>query len=245
MTIQEINQKIENKKADIEKRKNTTAKLEKKLATLTDEYDTRWTQDDIKTSNSKLKELEIQLDNLYKQLEKIKTKDEIERIPVIEEFLERWKIKAIEWYKADYFRLKETIRIRWEKQKQLEQWRKDNHIGYRYNDPVVKAKEKELGLDQKILQDALTARLLLEKDWEKYLEKEIENNKDIKRQLFINRVKDITGTIENASGLHIGDNGEINGIVTGEKGSAKVETISAGGYNIQCFHFRVLVRELT
>jgi len=43
--------------------------------------------------------------------------------------------------------------------------------------------------------------------------------------------------------LRIGMNGEINGIVRGEKGAVTVETIGVGGWNIQKFHFRVLVKE--
>ena len=37
-------------------------------------------------------------------------------------------------------------------------------------------------------------------------------------------------------------NGEINGWVEGDKSNVSVETITAGGWNIQCRHFRVLVR---
>jgi hypothetical protein len=244
MIMKELNIKIEKKKADIEKRKNITLKFENKLEKLTNEFERKWIQEDIRTSNNKLKDLEIQLENLYKQKEKVKAKNEVEKIPVIEEFLEQWKIKAIEWYKTDYKHLKEIIRIRREKQKQLEKWRQENNIGYYYNNPIVKTKEKELGLDQKIMQDALTARLLQEKDWETYLEKEIEKEKNNKRVLFVTRVKNITGIVKDASNLCIGDNGEINGIVIGELGKAKVETISAGGYNIQCWHFRVLVHKL-
>lgn len=39
----------------------------------------------------------------------------------------------------------------------------------------------------------------------------------------------------------IGMNGEFNGIVIGERGTASIRTIMAGGYNIQCLHYRVLV----
>ena len=56
------------------------------------------------------------------------------------------------------------------------------------------------------------------------------------------RVKNKCGTITDASGLYIGENGTINGQIIGDKGNATVETIYAGGYNIQCLHFRVLVK---
>jgi len=36
----------------------------------------------------------------------------------------------------------------------------------------------------------------------------------------------------------------LNGIVEGTRGKVKIETIGAGGYNIQCFHHRVLVNRV-
>ena len=60
------------------------------------------------------------------------------------------------------------------------------------------------------------------------------------------RVKDITGEVTSWEDLHItnGNGGAvINGYVIGKEGRAKVESILAGGYNIQRLHIRVLVHE--
>jgi len=243
-------ERIEKKQKDIEKRKNLIVKLEKKMETIIDEYDLRWATDDLRTSKNKLKDLEIQLENLFKQQEKEQKKNEVERIPVIEEFLEQWKIKAIEWFKLDYHKLIEYQKESKEKYKLLKQWQEESKI-YHYG-KEYREKEKELGIDNETrsnklrLFHPLTTKLyqLYRDNWECELEKEIENDKNDKRQLLIIRVKKITGKILDASFLHIGLNGEINGFIIGEKGKAKVETISAGGYNIQCYHFRVLVKEI-
>lgn len=68
-------------------------------------------------------------------------------------------------------------------------------------------------------------------------------------QLIVNlldRVIEKTGTIVDASGLIVtsGNNGYavINGFIKGENGSCVVESISAGGYNIQRYHIRTLVK---
>ena len=59
----------------------------------------------------------------------------------------------------------------------------------------------------------------------------------------IERTNRITGTITDATQLEVGAKGELNGYIIGERGTAKVSTIGAGGYNIQCFHFRTVIHE--
>lgn len=72
----------------------------------------------------------------------------------------------------------------------------------------------------------------------------VENEKRIKVIQLTMRVTDVVGNIVDASGLDIGEKGDLIGYIKGEKGTAKVETISAGGYAIQCFHYRTIVTKL-
>ncbi len=58
-----------------------------------------------------------------------------------------------------------------------------------------------------------------------------------------NRIGKCVGKITDAQYLHI-QNGEIAGVIVGENGRASIQTIGAGGYNIQRYHFRTLVHEL-
>lgn len=57
-----------------------------------------------------------------------------------------------------------------------------------------------------------------------------------------NRVKEITGEVTDCSSLYWGGKC-LDGTVVGKNGVAVVETIGAGGYNIQRFHLRVLVKK--
>ena len=62
-----------------------------------------------------------------------------------------------------------------------------------------------------------------------------------------NRVKDVTGEVTDWSNIRA-EQGNIfpvlTGIVIGKQGRAKIETVLAGGYNIQRLHIRTLVHEI-
>ena len=89
---------------------------------------------------------------------------------------------------------------------------------------------------------------------EEKLNKVIEDEKVRKYEDLCVRISDVVGKILDCDNLSIGaKTGELNGIVIGTDGKARVETIGAGGYNVgtivnvrcgQVFHYRVLVHKI-
>lgn len=113
---------------------------------------------------------------------------------------------------------------------------------------------KERELDDKTVQkklknfgDMVIFKMLEFRDGEKreaWLDSFLNEEKKAKLLHLVSRISDITGPITDARGLYIYA-GDLNGVVLGEKGAANVQTIGAGGYNIQCFHYRMLVHDVS
>jgi len=176
-----------------------------------------------------------------------------EKVEVIWNFLMNWKELSREWYRKNakrYFELKKGY-------KEAEKKFYEEHNGkpayyaecafkrdYYYNiDSVtreitnIKGQYKDgFGSDWEYVSYSVDEELL-----EKYLDKEVK----AKYKALIVAITDITGVITDAAGLRIGGKGDINGVVKGEKGVAEVNTFSAGGWNIQCFHYRTKITDIT
>lgn len=78
-------------------------------------------------------------------------------------------------------------------------------------------------------------------------EKEIEVENEKTAKFFVldlyRRVIKVTGEFLDYSNLHLSGHA-LNGVIVGKLGKAKVETIVAGGWNIQQIHYRCLVHEI-
>ena len=73
------------------------------------------------------------------------------------------------------------------------------------------------------------------------VEKALLKERDMKYKDFLDKVRKVAGDILDAEGLHIGEKGNVCGVVRGTKANAYVETIGAEGPIIR-FHFRVIVK---
>ena len=182
---------------------------------------------------------------LEKYLNMMKIRDDkaaVVKIPVIWEFLTKYKEMMSKWFHENaalYNELKQNQDKAWNEYKGSEEYiRMCSFYGSQYR---VELAWRKLYYEpiHGITRDLYRYNGLLD-------EVKLEDilNKDIENRYFklVNQVTKIVGVIIDADELKI-RNGELNGLIRGEKGKAYVMTVGAGGYNIQCFHYRTLVRE--
>jgi hypothetical protein len=181
--------------------------------------------DDIKGAKKKLAERERIAQEWATKLNKAVAKaEEAAQLPaVIIEFGQRYKARCIEWYNEATDAAREKL---------------DEAKGLDYKERrAVKVKALKIFGSEAVEMAYWTPTARAER-----IEKLAERRRADLIETLVYRVKEKVGNITDAAGLHIGANGEINGLVIGDKDSANVTTIYAGGYNIQCLHFRVLVK---
>lgn len=164
-------------------------------------------------------------------------------IPIIEEFLQLWKGKAKIYYKGI---IKEMQRL------SEEQGESINKYNNRFS--LEKEEREKIILDHDIKWKAYSkfqhenfkiySIMYPKPDREKKLENFLTKEVDRKRLNLISRVEKKIGQIKDASNLSISSNAEINGLIIGKIGRVEIETIYAGGHNIQCLHYRVLIKEI-
>lgn len=146
----------------------------------------------------------------------------------IKAFINQWKVKAVNYYNQA-----------------LDDYKEEKQELNNLNPCSDDYKNKKLELIDKYGKWVIgDLALRAPKDAQEQIIKNIEREAIAKEQMLIKRVNKAVGTIVKSITLNIGVNGELNGIIEGINGRCKIETIYAGGYNIQCLHYRVLVHNL-
>lgn len=233
--------KVENLQVRVDNSKKKIEKLEQKIERIKialngGKNPYYYREDDLKWS---LKDLEVAKRNLSKYEEALAieiNKEKAPKIKVLVDFLENWKKQATIYYRNECKRYIETYYQFEAEEKTITDWKERRLL----EDQHYRTMQQMFTSNIRELVSFRSETSTNEKELEKMLSREVEAKYDD----LVDRISKVTGEIKDCEQLHIGGNGSINGFVKGEKATAKVETIMAGGYNIQCLHYRVLVNRV-
>ena len=244
-SIEFITKRIEGKQKEIAKLESKLSRIQKAQASnwennpyYYDERDLKWTQRDLDAAREALAKYES---DLATETEKANSRN----VPAILEFLDGWKARVEAWYVENFPNYLEARAERYAENNAYCDW-VNSHFGKEYREERDARRAAEKAADKKYNKawsdffryndnDTLNVDLL---------KKDLEQDAAAKYDDIVERTNAICGTITDATGLTVGLKGDLDGIVIGERGTAKVQTIGAGGYNIQCFHFRTLIHEV-
>lgn len=230
--------------------------------------DIYWTVCDIESLHDDIKNLKNTIKVKQESLEKYQglldiaiEKENSRNVQVLIEFLEKWKSDCHHFYMEslkDFYKEKEEmylLRDEVEKYKYgTPEWKvaKENYekaaATFRENcygkfiedetrpkwDRKVKVKDGKYEFIRQYMLSSI-------KESETKLLKDLDNEANAKYDDIIERTNEIVGEITDASALRINPKGNLDGFIVGTRGKASVTTIGAGGYNIQCYHFRTLI----
>lgn len=216
------------------------------------DYDKRITLKDLSRAQEALAEYQAQLT----------TANEMEasrNVPAITEFLTAWKAHVTEFYTSLFSKYPEAL-------KQYHEDMKPYTMDY-YKELQFKKQQpdawREWNTAKKMIKEAFTVRfaciapyidIVYNPSTQRYdqfalntdkMNKDLQTEYDRKYDFIIARTNEIVGQITDASNLSVGLKGDLNGYIIGTKGCCSVKTIGAGGYNIQCYHFRTLIHPYT
>jgi DNA repair exonuclease SbcCD ATPase subunit len=248
-----LEERINSAKIKVEKLSNKLTRYEKKLeeAAAHNFGENYYSRNSYEQDIRGAKEDFAKAKKYLQKLEDKKAEDEansirrakIVRIPVIEEFLDNYRRESFK-FENENFKKSLNFVTEWEKEKH----RILKDVVFYSNEVLKKAHHsyddfrKEMA---KLASNEVTEYFgrfgYNDENWNEFITDLIEKDVEDKRNIFYDRVSEKAGNIIDAH-LYIGGNGEINGWVEGDKSNVSVETITAGGWNIQCRHFRVLVR---
>jgi len=255
MTIESINKRIAAKQKEIEKLTAKAERIAKAKATgwrvnpyYYNEDDERYTARDIERAREALAEYE---EMLRVETQKANSRD----VAVIIEFLNRWKEQVTRFYNERFSEYPEALK-RYNSEMKLFKLnyheemalKEADYKAYKEycakRDSIKETFRKQFGFLETYITRALNPKTQLYDKFEfdsAKLAKELEAEAARKYDFIIERTNHYVGQITDASNLTIGAKGDLNGFIEGTDGGANVQTVGAGGYNIQCFHFRTLI----
>jgi DNA repair exonuclease SbcCD ATPase subunit len=230
--LQKANEKIQRKTATIEKHCKTISKKETELTKMGfdprnfNKYEHRnnneayWLGCDIESKWDDIKRLQREITETKKSIEKyeLQLAGEMERentfLKDVPESMKQLQQELVDQWNEYDFDRKNSLKAKCQELDWKEFIQRFKHSGYNFMQLPDETIKKNNERDAK----ALVIDLYY-------------------------RINHITGEVTDWSKMYC-SGGALNGTVSGKEGKAKVETILAGGYNIQRLHIRVLVHSI-
>ena len=242
-SIEFITKRMEGKEKEVEKLEQKLVRIEKaKESDYKENNPYGYNDYDLFRTQRELDNARATLNQYRSLMAEVNNKAARRNIPVITQFLNDWEERMVKYFLDEYIKYEGA-----RDQYNIE----DKMLCDEYNSCRDAAKRKKISGAMKEHSEKfrqawshVTAFDHGNKSWEETMRSDIAKEKDDKYDSLIERVTHITGKITDASNLRIGHKGDINGYIIGENGKASVNTIDAGGYNIQCYHFRTLVHKM-
>ena len=197
---------------------------------------------DIKSANRDLEDAQSTLNKYQSQVEDNISKEGTRNIKIILDFLENWKERVYTIYEKavnDCFEMKQKLRDAWGTE-DYDSLRKE------YNQNLNGSKT-ESGYNKEGKWQFISPYISRYRNASECLDrvkKDINDEANRKYDFIVKRVNELVGEIKDASDLKIGAKGDLNGFIEGTNGIVHVQTVEAGGYNKQIFHFRTLFNKL-
>ena len=260
-----ILKRIEGKKREIEKLKKKMARILEAQATNWTKNPYWYREDDIRYTERDIREAEAALAKYEKDLSDEEKKAESRNIPAITSFLDKWLARNMEYYSQglkEAFLIKDRVRMLYEESTKYK-WGSPEYeyAEQKYKDANKEYKQKLYGYYKEVTATDRYGRKCtnsvkersgeleyinhyMERTYEESMakvEKDLKREYDRKYDFIIEETCRFVGKITDATRLRIGAKGDLNGYIEGTDGTAKVQTIEAGGWNIQCYHFRTLI----
>lgn len=257
-SIEFIEKRISGKEKEIDKLEKKLSRIRKAEATGWEvnpyyyhEDDLRWTLKDLEAAKQALSKYQA-------QLAQAEEKELSRNVPAITLFLTAWKQRMTEFYNkrfAEYPAAQEQFdadmrpyQLGYYEERKMRKENPEGWAEWNRNRKELQAQwEMRFGFLNPYIERAYNPSTQRYDTWKldaDKLEHDLQQEYNRKYDFIIERTNEIVGQITDASNLTIGDKDDLNGYIIGTKGTAKVQTIGAGGYNIQCFHFRTLIHKV-
>ena len=224
MKINELKERLEKAKLNLAKAEKSLEKHEAKLASLKpNTYEYEWEEYEVRHARNLVEEKANTVKNWEKKIVKAEEEEQsLNEMP--KAFLEAKAQLIEEWVAYDIAQRERIKAIKAEYYKDANTVTEIREASRKYREVVKYSTEEAYS-----------------KTDEQFYKMEEKNATECLVDLY-NRVRAITGKILDASNIRWGGKC-LDGYIIGEQGTAEVETIGAGGYNIQRYHLRTLVKE--